>query len=279
MKRILGSLLSVLLLSVAALSQGPSIPVGPTFTAGTFYSPNYNYGNNTKLAPLKVTTGTTATGAGTLTLAFGTFNTPDGRIVAPFTGVPTLPTITVDSGAAQETVTVTAASCATPQIINTCSITATFANTHGAGVAVNSGSGGITEAINDAAVNGGGAVYWIIDPGSVTLATGAANTNIGTTAIPVHSIVFGATGRVTTTIGTCAGGWSLGFTTGLEFTAANTNLTAGSTLDTTATIVSSVPVAFNIAATIPVIHCTTSNASSGAVHARIWGVKLVSPAS
>jgi hypothetical protein len=114
------------------------------------------------------------------------------------------------------------------------SITATFANTHGASFnpqQIISGDQGIQEAINDAANNGGGMVYWEIDSGNVTLNTGGANTSLGSVNIPTRSTVMGAVARVTTTISTCAGGWSLGYSSGTEFTAANTGLTAGTTSD------------------------------------------------
>lgn len=259
-----------------AFAQSPTRPFGPSLSVGVFYSPDYNYGAVSSIPPLKITTGTTATGAGTVTLAFGYVTLPDGRQITPFTGVTTIPAITIDTGAALETVTPSSVSCATPFIINTCQITATFSNVHGNGVNIISGDQGITEAINDASLQGGGQVYWVIDPGIVTLATGAANTNLGTVNIPTRSFAVGAVARVTTTIVTCAGGWSLGFSSGTEFTAANTGLTAGTTTDSSTLVA---PVVFNAAATVPIAHCTTSNASAGAIHPRFWGYKMAPPAN
>lgn len=244
-----------------------------TYSAGTYYSFNYNYGAG-RIAPMKVTTGTSTSGAGTVTVSFGYFSTPDGRQIFPFTGVTTIPPITIDSGANLETVTPSSVSCTTPSVINTCTITATFSNIHGNGVNVSSGDQGLQEAFNDAAANGGGQVYWSLNPGAITLSTSAANTNAGTLSIPTRSFVMGATARVTTTITGCAGGWSLGFSSGTEFTAANTGLTAGTTTDTSTLVA---PVVYNAAATIPVIHCTTGNASAGVVHPKFWGYKMVAP--
>lgn len=272
MKRILSTLISLLFTGMA-LAQGP-IPPSATYGVGLYYSPNYNYGNVSSTSGMKISTGTQATGAGTVTLLYGYFTTPDGRTIQPFTNVPTLPAITLDTGANLETVTPSAVSCQTPTIINTCQITATFTNIHGAGVNINSGDEGITEAINDASVHGGGQVFWQVG-GTVTLSTSAANTPLTTVNIPTRSLVLGAVGRVTTTITGCTGGWSLGYTSGVEFSAANTTLVAGTTTDTSTLVTA---VAFNAAATPPVVHCTTANATAGAVHARVFGIKMAAPA-
>lgn len=251
-------------------------PLGPSTALGTYYSPNYNYGQTSKVPPMKITTGTSASGVGTVTVSFGYFTTPDGRLVYPFTGVGTLPPITLDTGANFETVTPSSVSCSTPSVINTCLITATFSFAHGAGVNIGSGDQGIQEAINDATSQGGGQVFWVLDGGVLTLSTSAANTNIGTVTIPTRSFVMGAVARVTTTITGCTGGWSLGYTSGVEFTSANTTLTAGTTTDSSTLVA---PVIFNAAAIIPVVHCTTANATAGAVHARVWGLKMAPPAN
>jgi len=109
----------------------------------------------------------------------------------------------------------------------------------------------------------------------VTLSTGGLNTNLGSINIPTRSTVMSATARVTTTIGTCAGGWSLGESTGTEFGAANTTLTAGTTTDSSTL---ATPFIDNLAAAVPIAHCTTSNASAGAIHATFAGYKLAAPA-
>lgn len=224
-----------------------------------------------------------ASGAYSFVVYFPSVVGASGQTFSPFsTSIP----IVVGSGGNAEVVTPSAVSgCGVNSTSNTCTITATFNNAHGKGDPVQSGDFGIAEAIAAATAGGGGMVFWQID-GTVTLATGSANTTLSNTSvtptgnavnIPVHSVVMGAAGRVTTTIGTCAGGWSIGYSSGVEFTVANTNLTAGQTTDTTATQANLYAVAFNAAATPPIIHCTTSNASAGAVHARVWGYKMAPP--
>jgi len=278
MKRILQVIGAVLLVAGLAFAQAPNLPpINRSYDGGVFYSPAYNYGGSSPTAPspLYIDVAPSATGAGTITLRWGYVMLPDGRKVYPFTGVATLPAITVNDGTTAETVTPSSASCSTPEFLDTCQLTATFSNLHGKGSQVGSGDQGVQEAINDAASFGGGDVFWVIDTGAVTLSTGGANTNLGSVNIPTRSVVMGATARVTTTIATCAGGWSLGFSTGTEFTAANTTLTAGTTTDSS-TI--NTPVAYNAAAGLPIAHCTTSNASAGALHARLWGYKHVASA-
>jgi hypothetical protein len=237
---------------------------------------------------MSIASGNGSTGSQTITLcpewvvlADGTpirpLATPSGGVFAP---------ITVDpQGSTSETVTPTAYSSVTapfgysnPQ--GTCAnVTATFANTHASSLntsQVVSGDQGVQEAINDAALNNGGKVRWVIDPGIVVLNTGGATTSAGTVSIPTRSVVEVASARVTTTIGTCAGGWSLGITggTGTDFTGANTTLTAGTTTDS-----STITLPKATAATaLPTIFCTTSNASAGAVHPHWEGYKVVPPA-
>lgn len=269
------SLACSLFLASIGLAQ-TSTAAQESFASGVYYSPAYAYGSGGSSAnPLRVSVGTSATGAGTITLFYGYVILPDGRKIYPFTGVPTLPPISVGSADVFETVTPSSVSCATPETPNTCTITATFSNIHGAGSVVASGDGGIQEAINDASLSGGGLVYWTIDPGSVALATGAATTNLGSVKIPTRSVVLGATAYVTTTITGCSGGWSLGHTSGTEFTAANTTLTAGTTTDSS-TITPAV--GFNATAAVPIAKCTSSNASAGAIHPRLWGYKYAAPA-
>lgn len=283
MKRISAPLLAIALMicmAPMALAQAfpdPTYPAGDPYAVGFYNSLNYNYGGMSAGGPLRVAVGggTNASGVGTLTLDYGYVNLKDGSTFNPF-GSTVLPPIAVDSGANYEVVTPSAASCSTPQVIQTCQITATFSFAHGTGAIIQSGDQGIQEAINAAAGKGGGAVFWAIDSGTLTLATGAANTTFGNITIPTRSVVLGATARVTTTITGCGGGWSLGFTSGVEWTAANTTLTAGTTTDSSTL---ATPLVFNAATTAPVVHCTTANASAGAVHARVWGYKEVAPGS
>lgn len=233
-----------------------------------------------------IVTGNSATGSQTITICPWFVPLRDGRVFQPFASANGVFTpISVDRGASNETVTPTA----TAQVASPiggpgvcASVTASFSNTHVAGGAggafnVSTGDQGIQEAITDASLLNGGLVYWFIDPGIVNMNTGGATTTLGSVNIPTRSIVMSATARVTTTIGTCAGGWSLAWTggSGTNLTAANTTLTAGTTTDSSTL---STPVAFNIAATTPVAFCTTSNASAGAIHATFSGYKLVAPA-
>lgn len=235
-----------------------------------------------------IVVGNSATGSQTITICPGLVTLRDGRVFQPFTaanGVFAPITIDPQSSTQVETVTPTASSLVAPPAsfsgnpqIQCASVTATFSNTHGASLStfqVISGDTGIQEAINDAALNGGGMVHWLIDPGIVTLNTGGLDTNLGSVNIPTRSVVMSATGKVTTTIGTCAGGWALGSAGGAaNLTATNTTLTAGTTTDSS-TITQ--PLAINAAA-LPIVHCTTSNASAGAVHAHFEGYKLAAPA-
>lgn len=218
------------------------------------------------------------TGSGTQTFQLQTLGgviIPNGRNVQLFaTNVPVL----IGIGATQETATPsTVSGCVfSGGLLGQCNVTFTgLANTHGPGDILQSGDQGVQEAINDAAASAGGQVWWRIDTGQVTLATGAANTSLGTVNIPARSVVISATARVNVTIATCAGGWSLGITSGTEFTAANTTLTAGTTTDSS----TGGTTFLTGAAGVPIAHCTTSNASAGAIHAVFQGYKLVAPSN
>lgn len=251
-------------------------PAGVSRIGNQFYAVQYSCWRTT------LVNGNTATGSQTVSVfmsyASPSISLPDGRQVQPFaTTVP----ITFDIGANAETLTPSAVGTPGPCpgfypgfCVN---VTATFSNLHGVSTVVASGDSGIQEAINDAAAQGApGMVWWTIDPGIVTLSTGGANTNLGSVNIPTRSVVTSATARVTTTIATCAGGWSLGFSTGTEFGAANTTLTAGTTTDSSTLVL---PTVMTAAATVPIAHCTTSNASAGAIHAHFEGYKVVAPTS
>jgi hypothetical protein len=208
---------------------------------------------------------------------------PDGRVIqpmAPANSVLVPITIDAQSSTLVETVTPTAYSLVSPQSatgnVPCAAITASFANLHSPSYATNqvmSGDQGIQEAINDASTNGGGLVYWQIDPGVVTLNTGGQTTSPGSVKIPTRSVVSSATARVSTAITGCTGGWSLGFSSGTEFGAANTTLAAGTTTDSSNLVPN---FAFNAAAAVPVAYCTTAAASAG--HAHIVGYKLAAPA-
>ena len=273
MTRIRNLTLAIAALLVAALPAFSQASCDSTtnhhFAAGIYSSIAYN------TYSARVFSGNSATGSQTITLRDNGVRLCDGYILQPFaTTVP----ITIGIGSNAETVTPSAVSgCAVNGPLNSCTITATFSNLHGPGELVVSGDAGIQEAINDAAAaTVPGVVYWQIDPGIVTLNTGGANTTLGSVNIPTRSVVLAASAKVTTTIGTCAGGWSLGFSTGTEFTAANTTLTAGTTTDSSTL---TQPLIMSAAATAPIAHCTTSNASAGAIHARFVGYKVVAPAN
>lgn len=137
-------------------------------SAGVFYAPSYgkwvaHASTNTAASP----------GAIFVDNGFPTSNgSSDARYINAFQSsfprggsfVPLL----VDSGAAQETVTPTGtSSCGQPQnqttAGSTCSVSGTFAQAHGAGANITSGTFGLQEAINDAAQSGGGVV--VVDAG------------------------------------------------------------------------------------------------------------------
>jgi hypothetical protein len=246
---------------------------------GVFDSTKYNQWGAFILA------GNSATGSQTITVCPAMVALTDGRVIqpmAPANNVFAPITVDAQSSALVETVTPTAYSLVSPQSgtgnVPCASITATFANLHAASYATNqviSGDQGIQEAINDASTNGGGLVYWQIDPGVVTLSTGGQTTSLGSVKIPTRSVVSSATARVSTTITGCTGGWSLGFSSGTEFGAANTTLAAGTTTDSSTLVPN---YAFNAAASLPVAYCTTAAASAGAIHAHVVGYKLAAPA-
>lgn len=106
-----------------------------------------------------VVNGNLATGAQTIQVQYGQYALPDGSLINPF--AITAP-ITIGIGANAETVTPTAVSAcslgAGNPLPSLCNITATFANTHGQGEPIFSGSSGLQEAINDAHAKGGGLV-------------------------------------------------------------------------------------------------------------------------
>ncbi|MGH9345052.1 MAG: hypothetical protein ACRD19_14990 [Terriglobia bacterium] len=132
--------------SVAALAQNR------TEFSGIRNAFDYAYGVNTSVAPLRVDSGNSATGSQTITLAFGNIYLGDGTVVMPLS---TTAPVTVGVGANAETVTPSAVSCATPNVYDTCTITATFSNTHGVGDLVSSGTFGLEEAVNAAHTLGG----------------------------------------------------------------------------------------------------------------------------
>lgn len=232
-----------------------------------------------------ILSGNLATGSQPITVCPAMVALPDGRVIQPMAPANNVyPPLTIDAQASSlvETVTPTAYSLVAPVSgtgnVACAAITATFANLHSASYSTSqviSGDQGVQEAINDASLNGGGLVFWQIDPGTVMLNTGGQSTSLGSVKIPTRSVVTSATARVTTTITGCTGGWSLGYSTGTEFGSANTTLTAGTTTDSSTLVPN---YTFNAAAAVPVAFCTTAAATAGAIHGHIVGYKLAAPA-
>lgn len=163
-------------LAVLALAAFPAFAQNRSSFAGVKNASDYAYGVFPNIAPLSVGIGNTATGAQTITLNFGVVTLPDGTSFSPLA---TTAPITVGTGSNAETVTPSAVSCATPSVYQTCSVTATFANTHGIGDRITSGTTGVAEAVNAAHVQGG----LVAVDGKVAAAVGsraAALTLIGT---------------------------------------------------------------------------------------------------
>src|SRR5215472_18067710 len=139
-----------------------------------------------------IAVGFTGTGSQTMTVCPGIVSLPDGRQFQPFASANgTFSPITVDSqvAALSEVVTPTATSLVAAPTgyasqVPCASVTASFTNAHNTAASgannVSSGDLGIQEAINDASLNGGGAVHWTIDPGIVTLNTGGQTTTAST---------------------------------------------------------------------------------------------------
>lgn len=138
--RTIASLFAVAAFSVAAFAQNPAV------FGGVANAYAFAYGVNSHVPPLQVdmTSGPSpASSTATLTVAFGQVSLGDGTVITPLS---THAPITVGTGANQETVTPTAVSCATPQIYQSCSFTASFTYSHGTGDKVASASWGIDEA-------------------------------------------------------------------------------------------------------------------------------------
>lgn len=163
------------ILLVAGLASFAQNASPQPIAGGYYYASQYNYGGSgagSGIAPVafRVTSGGGATGAQTLTVGYGSMFV-NGRRFMPFNvNAP----IIVDA----ETVTPSAVSCSTPDVTNTCLITATFVSVHGAGSLIASGSFGLQEAINDAFASGGGFAVvdqvWQKAGGTNTILTAAA---------------------------------------------------------------------------------------------------------
>jgi hypothetical protein len=177
----------------AQFPQFLNSPSKESNVAGRFVARNYVYPG------IRIALGNAPAGAASFTMSSGGVRLQDGRSITPFSsgglsilgapspGLPAIP-ITIGAGTTKETVTPTAVSGCIPSIQNggpgapvTCQISATFANAHGQGEVVTSGTFGIQEAINDAAffnASSGAIGRVVIDTGLVQ-AVGLANVNAG----------------------------------------------------------------------------------------------------
>jgi len=115
----------------------------------------FAFGVNGQASPLILASSSTGTGSQTYIVELGYSTTADGRKILPLVVNGSL---TVGTGANAETVVITAVSASNPAGLNQCTFTATFANAHGAGEIVSSGSYGLQEAAVDRKNAGGGLV-------------------------------------------------------------------------------------------------------------------------
>lgn len=154
MKKVLRiAIASLLAFGVPAFAQ-----LGTSLFAGAVNASNYAYGLNGFSAPLTVdlpTNGTTGGVSATFTLAYGYSTTPDG---VQFNPLSTSAPITIIDANGADTATPTAVSCTTPQVLDSCTVTVTFANSHAKGARIVSGSYGLEEAALYASTHGGGLV-------------------------------------------------------------------------------------------------------------------------
>jgi hypothetical protein len=143
--------------------------------SGQFNAFEFAYGVNPIVAPLVAINGPAATGAGTLTLAYGYFTTADGTVV----NYPLNTNAPIIVGLIQsETVTPSSVSNTTPGIYGSPTVTATFTYLHGNGDEIRSGTVGLQEAINYCAnVYGGGTVIvdarWALYGGTTAMLSAA----------------------------------------------------------------------------------------------------------
>lgn len=145
--------------------------------AGLYRALDFAYGcfGSGDPAPLQIGTGTYASGTASPILALGFTTLADGTILEPLnTNAP----VQVGSGPNVETVTPSAVSDLTPTVYNVNSFTADFANAHGTGDLVASGTLGLQEALNAAAAAGGGIVIvdaaWFNAGGTAAIIDAAA---------------------------------------------------------------------------------------------------------
>jgi hypothetical protein len=259
-------LCSALLLPLTAYGQTKPRQSVLSHVGGVWVSQNYSYWQDRIF-----TAGTVAAASpATFQVNTGLVKLPDGNTFSPFfVGQ----IVNIGTGATQEAVTLTAVSgCTSANPDGTCTISGNTSNAHGHGEVVASSSGGIQEAIQDAANQGGGNVYFEVDCGPVTLNTGSATT---TTAckVPLTFTSLGGSAFVKTTV-TTATSYSLGtVTTTTAFINACTSLTAG----TNCSQFTSAPVKVNGAtfALTPLLITASVAPGAGVVHVKAWGMSQV----
>lgn len=182
MKKLLGYLL-------VALLSTPLVAQNRTKFAGIANASDYAFGVNPNVPAIINDSAPTAVGSATLTLRVGQIAAADGTLFSPFQSGTPLIFFTIGAGSSvQETVQASAVSCTTPQIQDSCTVTATFANSHAQGERIVSADFGVQEAANYLYTTlGGGQValdpYWVKLGG--TNAVIAADTT-GFSTIPIQ---------------------------------------------------------------------------------------------
>ena len=166
--------------------------------SGTYNAFSYFYGGPGSTTPgaLRITTGNTAAGSASVTLALGQTTLSDGTNLSPLNiNAP----ITVGDGSNAETVTPSAVSVSTPGIYNSSTVTATFSNIHG-GDSISSGTCGLQEAINAAAAAGGGTVVidgdWWANGGTLAIVQAAVVPQIAQASLATPTVPLAASVRI-----------------------------------------------------------------------------------
>jgi len=228
---------------------------------GVYVSQNYSYWSMQIDSPNSVPAASPAT----FIMRQPTATLPDGRTIAPFVGEIVL----VGAGTVQESVTLTAVSgCFVNAGYDTCTISGNTANAHGRGELVVSGTVGIGEAIQDAAGNGGGSVYWEVDCGPGTVISGGATTTITACKVPQYFSSFGASVFVNTTV-TTATSYSVGFTASpTAFITTCSALTAGTNCALFVNAPSRIAVGTGYAS---VLITPSTTPGAGAIHVKAYG--------
>jgi hypothetical protein len=163
-------------LLITALIAASAVFAQDSQFGGLYRAMAYAYGAQGGPQPLQVSAGNSTLGSSTITLTYGSITLNDGT---PFMPLATNAPIVVGAGSNAETVTPTAVSCGTPRVVNSCQVTANFANIHYMGESVSSATIGLQEALNAAHLRGGAAV-----------ADGAWAAAGGTTAMISAAVTF-----------------------------------------------------------------------------------------